>query len=113
MKYYSVDKELNEIYNISRISSIKISDSTNASSKVVIPVVTITYYDEDNNEKIMVYYGTDKYFDILIKKITEVYNDEVGKEVLPSLSPFRKETLEIDENTKDMPSPPSPRRGTR
>ena len=55
MKYYSVDKELNEIYNISRISSIKISDSTNASSKVVIPVVTITYYDEDNNEKIMVY----------------------------------------------------------
>lgn len=102
MKYYSVDKELNEIYNISRISSIKISDSTNASSKVVNPVVTITYYDEDNNEKIMVYYGTDKYFDILIKKITEVYNDEVGKEVLPSLSPFRKETLEIDENTKDI-----------
>lgn len=102
MKYYSANKELNEIYNISRISSIKISDTISSSTKILIPVLTITYYDEDNNEKIIISHGADKYFDILIKKITEVYNDEVGKEVLPNLSPFKKNTLEIDENTKDI-----------
>ena len=75
MKYYGMDPTLVEIYNIRNIESIKLWDlvsNDEDNKRTVIPAFMVIY---DGGKQLNLC-AKDKYFDVFVKKITEVYKDE-------------------------------------
>lgn len=88
MQLHSMDKELVEIYNIRNLESIKVSDLVLHSSgkTLIIPTILIIY----DGFKMLHLSARDKYFDIFVKKVVEVYRDEKNNILEDFLTdPFR------------------------
>ena len=102
MRLYSMDSLIIEIYNIRNIESVNIYDivSTSSSEVNLIPSLLVTY----DGGKVINLCRNDKYFDIFVKKVIEVYNDEKNKILEDSLSdPFKLyKNIRIDERTKSI-----------
>lgn len=102
MRLYSTDSLIIEIYNIRNIESINIYDivSPGSSKLDVIPSMLVIY----DGGKTINLCSRDKYFHMLVRKVTEVYNDEKNNVLEDSLSdPFKlRKSIEIDEHTKSI-----------
>ena len=99
----SVDPLLISIYNIKDIEEIVFSDlvpfTTNGRMNV-IPNIYLRY----DGGKTLVLCSKDKYFDIFVKKVFEVYQKEKDRVIIdPKFDPFSKSTkIKIDDNTKKI-----------
>lgn len=103
MKYYGMDPTLVEIYNIRNIESIKLWDlvqSDEDNKRIVVPAFMVIY---DGGKQLNLC-AKDKYFDIFVKKIVEVYRDEKNNILEDGLTdPFGLKThVEVDEYTKKV-----------
>lgn len=103
MKYYGMDPTLVEIYNIRNIESIKLWDlvsNDEDNKRTVIPAFMVIY---DGGKQLNLC-AKDKYFDIFVKKITEVYKDEKNNILEDALTdPFGlSRHIEIDEFTQKV-----------
>ncbi len=103
MKYYGMDPTLVEIYNIRNIESIKLWDLVShdeSNKRIVIPAFMVIY---DGGKQLNLC-AKDKYFDIFVKKITEVYRDEKNNILEDALTdPFGlSRHIEIDDFTKSV-----------
>ncbi len=102
MKINVMDQQLIEIHNIRNLEFIKFWDlHSNGDSKVlVVPALMINY----DGGKTINLCAKDKYFDSLVRKVVEVYNDEKDNIREDSLTdPFRMRTsIEIDSRTKKI-----------
>lgn len=102
MRVYSMEPELIEIYNIRNLESIKVWDLVmNSSSKtLVIPAILIIY----DGGKHMNLCAKDKYFDVFVKKVLEVYRDEKNNILEDSLTdPFRLHSrISCDEHSASI-----------
>ncbi len=100
MRIYGMDELLIEIYNIRNIESISIYDMVlpKSSKMEVVPAIIVNY----DSGKSLNLCSRDKGFDLLVRKVTEVYNDEKNNVLEDSLTdPFRmRSTIKIDERTK-------------
>lgn len=102
MQVNVMDKILIDIYNIRNIESVSITDlALNSSDKLLIISSLIVVYD---GGKMLNLCAKDKYFDELVKKVVEVYNDEKDNILEDDLiNPFQLHTqIEIDEHTKKI-----------
>lgn len=102
MQYFEMDKLLVDIYKIENIEYIKFFDIISGLSRnlTLIPAVMIV----SNNGKVFCLCERDKYFDIFVRKVVQVYNDEKNKSREDNLVDpfgFRKE-IEIDDKTKKI-----------
>ena len=97
-----MDKILIDIYNIRHIEYINFWDlhGTKDSKILVIPAIMITY----DGGKTLNLCSKDKYFDIYVKKIVQVYNDEKNNILEDSLTdPFKlRQKIRIDERTRKI-----------
>lgn len=102
MRYYGMDPNLITIYNIRNIESIKVWDLVQNSEgkRLVIPAIMIIY---DGGKQLNLC-AKDKYFDIYVKKVVEVYRDEKNNTLEDALTdPFRlRSKIEIDEYTRSI-----------
>lgn len=102
MRLYSQDDMVVRIYNIRNIESINIYDMfmPKSTKLEVVPALIIIY---DGGQTINLC-ARDKYFDLLIKKVTQVYSDEKNNVLEDSLSdPFRfRSSIKIDDHTKKI-----------
>lgn len=102
MQIRNVEPQLEDIYKIENLESISITDLVqNVSGKTfIIPLVIISY---DGN-KTMSLCSHDKYFDVYIKKVSEVFNDEKDNIYEDSLTdPFGfRRKIQIDEHSKKI-----------
>ncbi|MGN1370982.1 MAG: hypothetical protein ACI4XM_01695 [Candidatus Coprovivens sp.] len=100
MKFESMDEQLINIYNIRNLEFVNFWDlhGTENSKILVIPAIMITY----DGGKTLNLCARDKYFDIYVKKVVEVYNDEKNNILEDSLTdPFRlRQRIRIDDRTK-------------
>lgn len=88
MRLYSMDPVLIDIYNIRNLESVKVWDLVmNSTSKtLVIPAILVVY----DGGKHMNLCAKDKYFDVFVKKVLEVYRDEKNNILEDSLTdPFK------------------------
>ena len=87
MQFLVMDKELIDIYNIKNIESIKVFDvMSNSGSKILLIPAILIFYD---GGKTMCLCNEDKYFDVFVRKVVEVYNLEKDKVIDDSLTnPF-------------------------
>ena len=97
-----MEELLIEIYNIKNLEYINLYDilSTENTKMLVIPAILINY----DGGKTLNLCAKDKYFDIYVKKIVEVYNDEknnVREDILTDPFGYRR-NIEIDERTKHI-----------
>ncbi len=102
MKYYGMDPVLISIYNIRNIESIKIWDLVqNGTNRMLVVPAIIVMYDGGKQLNLC---AKDKYFDIYVKKIVQVYNDEKENILEDSLTdPFKLRTnIDIDDYTKQI-----------
>ena len=100
MQLYGMDPELVDIYNIRHLQSIKVWDLVDESgSKTLIVPAILIYYD---GGKYLNLCSKDKYFDIFVKKVMEVYHDEKNNIVEDALTdPFRmREHIDIDPKSR-------------
>ncbi len=99
MQVYGMDPELVEIYNIRNLESIKIWDlvTPSPSKMIVMPTILIVY----DGGKVLNLCCKDKYYDVYVKKVMEVYQDEKNNIVEDALTdPFRlRSTILIDERS--------------
>lgn len=99
MQIYGMDPELVSIYNIRDLKSIKVWDLiTHSASKVmVLPAILITY----DGDKSLNLCSKDKYYDIYVKKVMQVYQDEKNNILEDALTdPFRlRSHIDIDERS--------------
>ncbi|MBE6150074.1 MAG: hypothetical protein E7170_05065 [Firmicutes bacterium] len=102
MLIYKKDEMIINIYNIRNLEYINIYDivTPNSEKMKVIPALFISY----DNGKTMNLCANDKYFDLFIKKVTEVYNDEKNNILEDNLTdPFKlRSVIKIDSHTKDI-----------
>lgn len=99
MRLYSMDPKLIEIYNIRNIESIKVWDLVlSANSKELVVPAILVIYDGGKNLNLS---AQDEYFDVFVKKILEVYNDEKNNILEDSLTdPFRLQSkINCDEKS--------------
>ena len=100
MKLKVTDEELIKIYNIRNIESIKFTDlmGHNDDKLIIVPSLMVVY----DNGKFINLCSKDKHFDIFVKKVLEVYNDEKNNSLEDSLTdPFKlHKFIQIDEKTK-------------
>ncbi len=96
MTYNVMDPLLMEIYGIKNLEFIKFYDLTlnDDDKQIVVPALLISY----DNGKMLNLDIKDKYFDIYVNKVIEVYQMEKGK-VLHD-TPFGKVHIMVDDNTK-------------
>lgn len=102
MQFLVMDKELIDIYNIKNIESIKVFDvMSNSGSKILLIPAILIFYD---GGKTMCLCNEDKYFDVFVRKVVEVYNLEKDKVIDDSLTnPFGLEKhIDIDEFSKKI-----------
>lgn len=96
MQVYGMDPELVAIYNIRDLTSIKIWDliSDFNSKRLILPAILITY---GNNQSLNLC-SKDKYYDVYVKKVREVYQDEKNNILEDALTdPFRlRSHIDID-----------------
>lgn len=97
-----MDKTLIDIYNIRNIESVQVWNlmSSKESKMLVVPCVTIMY----DGGKYLSLCAKDKYFDVYVRKVVEVYNDEKDNILEDSLTnPFGlRKGIDIDEHTKKI-----------
>ena len=97
-----MDDVLMEINGIKNIEEIQFSEliPTNSEDYVtIIPCLYVRY----NSGKVIYLCSNDKYFDVFVKKVVSVYNDEKNKEVVDEdYDPFKVSKLRIDEKTKKI-----------
>ena len=102
MKYYGMDPSLVQIYNIRNLESVKVWDlvQNEIGKRVIVPAILIIY---DGGKQLNLC-AKDKYFDIYVKKVVEVYKDEKDNILEDNLTdPFRlKSRIDIDDNTKKI-----------
>jgi len=102
MKYYGIDPSLVQIYNIRNLESVKVWDlvQNEIGKRVIVPAIMIIY---DGGKQLNLC-AKDKYFDIYVKKVVEVYKDEKDNILEDNLTdPFRlKSRIDIDDNTKKI-----------
>lgn len=102
MKYYGMDPSLVQIYNIRNLESVKVWDlvQNEIGKRVIVPAIMIIY---DGGKQLNLC-AKDKYFDIYVKKVVEVYKDEKDNILEDNLTdPFRlKSRIDIDDNTKKI-----------
>lgn len=100
MRLYGMDNLVIDIYNIRNIEVVDIYDimvpGTNKMD--VIPSMLVIY----DSGKTINLCSRDKYFNLLVRKVIEVYNDEKNNIVEDSLTdPFRlRNSIKISERTK-------------
>ena len=99
----AMDPALVKIYQIKDIEEISFTDmapSTRGSKFTVMPNLLVTY----DGGKYLSMCSQDKYFDIFVKKVFQVYNLEKNREIVdPTFDPFGNRTkLKIDERTKSI-----------
>ena len=95
------DDLLLEINLIKNIESIKIYDLTsyisNDTRTILLPAMIVSY----DGGKYLNLSARDKYFDVFIKKVQSVYNEEKDRFTIDKkLNPFSTSSIDIDENTK-------------
>lgn len=99
MQIYGMDPELVSIYNIRNLESIKIWDLVTSSptKMIVLPAILISY----DGGKFFHLCSKDKYYDVYVKKVMEVYHDEKNNILEDALTdPFRlRNTIVIDERS--------------
>lgn len=104
MQISFMDKLLIDIYNIRNIESIDISDIVLSSHKntksLIIPSLMVIY----DGGRIINLCSRDDYFDIFVKKVTQVYHDELANIHEDSLmDPFgQHRRIKIDEHAKEI-----------
>lgn len=88
MRLYSMDPELVEIYNIRNIESVKVWDLVmNSSTKTLVIPAILVIYDGGKHKNLC---AKDKYFDVFVKKVVEVYRDEKNNILEDNLTdPFK------------------------
>ena len=99
MQIQGMDQLLIEIQNIRNIESISIDDFLYTTGDLV-PLLTVIY---DKGKTIMLS-SKEKYFDTLVKKVVEIYNDEKDNILEDSITdPFKlRRRISIDEHTKEI-----------
>ncbi len=98
MQLKVIDNILINIYNIRNLTSVKFWDMLDVkdNQKMIIPALMITY---DGGKQLNIT-SKEKYFDVYVRKVTEVYNDE-NNNILEG--PFgTKKQIEIDERSKSI-----------
>lgn len=101
MKIDVSDSLLLEIYSIKNLESIKIYDlliQNNSNKNLIIPTMMITY----NGNKMLNLCSKDKYFDIYVKKVLEVYNKEKNSSLVIETPFSKQEGIIMDNNTKTI-----------
>lgn len=104
MQITFMEKLLIDIYNIRNIQSIQIKDlvisNYKSSKELIIPYLIVEY----DGGKVINLCSKDKYFNALVRKVVEVYNDEKNNVLEDSLTdPFRiRQGIKIDEHTKKI-----------
>lgn len=97
-----MDKTLIDIYNIRNLESVKVWDliSSNESKLLVVPCITIMY----DGGKYLSLCAKDKFFDVYVRKVVEVYNDEKDHILEDSLTnPFGlRKGIDIDAHSKSI-----------
>lgn len=102
MRLYGMDPELIEIYNIRNIESIKVWDLVmNSSTKTLVIPAILVIYDGGKHKNLC---AKDKYFDVFVKKVVEVYRDEKNNILEDSLTdPFRLHSrIECDHHSASI-----------
>lgn len=102
MQVYGMEPELVTIYNIRNLESVKLWDleSARGPKRTIIPAILITY---DGGKHLNIC-ATEKYFDIYVKKVAQVYKDEKNNILEDALTdPFRIHSrIDIDDFTKSV-----------
>lgn len=102
MQIYGMDPELVSIYNIRNLESVRIWDfeSLTSSQRLIVPAILITY----DGGKTLNLCAKDKHFNIYVKKVAQVYNDEKNNILEDALSdPFRlHSSIIIDDFTRKI-----------
>jgi len=102
VQVYVTDEELIKIYNIRNIESIKLTDLVQSydNKRIIVPSLLVVY----DNGKVLNLCSRDKYFDVFVKKVRQVYNDEKENILEDSLTdPFNmSRTIDIDDRTKKI-----------
>ncbi len=103
MIFNKMDDTLMKIYEIKDIEEINFTDLTPAniteSKLVVVPCIYVRY----DGGKFLNLCINDKYFDVYIKRIIEVYNEEKDKVIQDDeFNPFGQKTIKIDEKSKRL-----------
>lgn len=97
-----MDDILMQIYSIKDIEEILFTELVPASNDDRLEIMPCIYVRYDSG-KVLNLCSADKYFDIFIKKVYEVYQEEKDKVVTnPDLTPFRVSKLVIDDKAKSL-----------
>ena len=101
MRINKMDDILMQIYDIKNIEEVWIYDlSSSISVDNRLPIIPSLYVSYDGG-KVINLCNKDKYFDVLFKKVREVYSVEKDRIIVDKeKSPFRDIKIKIDDNTK-------------
>ena len=101
MRVNKMDDILMQIYDIKNIEEVWIYDlSSSISVDNRLPIIPSLYVSYDGG-KVINLCNKDKYFDVLFKKVREVYSVEKDRIIVDKeKSPFRDIKIKIDDNTK-------------
>ena len=102
MQLYGMDSRLIEIYNIRNLESVKVWEFVDVfgTESLIVPAILIVY-DGGKNLNLC---AKDEYFDLFVKKVMQVYQDE-KKDILEDglTDPFKLHTkIDIDETSKKI-----------
>ena len=97
-----MDDILMKIYSIKNIEEIEFRELVPTNNSDYMSLVPCLYVRYDSG-KTLDLCSLDKYFDIFVKKVFEVYNLEKGKVIKDyDYSPFRHSILKIDDKSKKL-----------